>query len=44
MRGHELWKKIEEARIKGQNETSLEDNGAEITIHMENAVWYPEYY
>jgi len=44
MKQGELWKKIEEAKIKGQNETTIEDNGAEITIHMEDIVWYPEYY
>jgi len=37
-------KKIEEARSKGQTETTIEDNGAEIIIHMKDVVWYPEYY
>jgi hypothetical protein len=44
MEQHRLWKEIEEARSKGQNETTIEDNGAEITIHVEDVVWYPEYY
>jgi len=44
MEKHELWKKIEEARLKGQKETTMEDNGAEITIHVDTAEWYPEYY
>ena len=44
METHELWRKIEEAKARGQEETKVEDNGAEITIHMENAIWYPEYY
>jgi hypothetical protein len=44
MEKHELWKKIEEAKSKGQEETIIEDNGAEITIHMDNTMWYPDYY
>ena len=44
MEKHELWKKIEEAKSKGQEETILDDNGAEITIHMDNTLWYPDYY
>jgi hypothetical protein len=44
MKKYELWKKIEEAKLKGQNEAKIDDNGAEITIHMENTIWYPEYY
>jgi hypothetical protein len=44
METHEMWKKIEEAKLKGQKETKIEDNGAEITIHVDNAEWYPEYY
>jgi hypothetical protein len=44
MEQHRLWKEIEEARKKGQNETTIDDNGAEITIHIEDIVWYPEYY
>jgi len=44
MKNHELWKKIEEAKLKGQQETTIDDNGAEITIHVNNAEWYPEYY
>lgn len=44
MEGYELWRMIEEAREKGQKEFRVDDNGAEITIHMENTIWYPEYY
>ncbi|MGV8140837.1 MAG: hypothetical protein ACP5NW_00175 [Candidatus Woesearchaeota archaeon] len=44
MEGYELWKKMEEARIRGQNSITLDDNGAEITIHMDDFIWYPEYY
>jgi len=45
MEQHRLWKRIEEAKLKEQHEITMEDeNGAEITIHMENVVWYPEYY
>jgi hypothetical protein len=44
MEKHQLWKKIEEARREGQNRTTIEDNGSEITIHMDDAIWYPEYY
>jgi hypothetical protein len=44
MENYELWRKIEETRVKGQNEAILDDNGAEITIHMESPGWYPDYY
>jgi hypothetical protein len=44
MEKHELWEKIAEARLKGQEETQLDDDGEEITIRMEKAIWYPEYY
>jgi hypothetical protein len=44
MEQHELWRKIEEAKTKGQKETIFDDNGAEITIHMEEPGWYPEFY
>jgi hypothetical protein len=44
MNRHELWKRIEEARIRGQSEVTMDDNGAEITIHMDNIIWYPDYY
>lgn len=44
MEKHELWEKMEEMRRRGQDEMVVEDNGAEITIHMENIIWYPEYY
>jgi len=44
MEKYELWKRMEEMRREGQDEVRIEENGAEITIHMENAIWYPEYY
>jgi len=33
-----------EAKREGLEEIKIDDNGAEITIHMENTIWYPEYY
>jgi hypothetical protein len=44
MKGHELWRMIEEAKVRGQNEATIEDNGANITIHVDNTDWYPDYY
>jgi hypothetical protein len=44
MKKRELWKKTEEEEeTKGQNEM-MDKNNDEITIHMDTAVWYPEYY
>jgi hypothetical protein len=44
MEKHQLWKKIEEARLAGQSDVTMDDNGAEITIHVNETTWYPEYY
>jgi hypothetical protein len=44
MEQHKPWKKMGEARIKRLNETSAEDSGSEITIHMEDIIWYPQYF
>ncbi|MGV8171841.1 MAG: hypothetical protein ACP5OA_04065 [Candidatus Woesearchaeota archaeon] len=44
MKKRGLWKRMEEVTQDEQETRRLDDNGAEITIHMENTIWYPEYY
>ena len=44
MENYWLWKKIEEAKVRGQSDVTIEDNGAKITIHIDDTTWYPEHY